>query len=149
MNERLRRTARGRPSRMGDQMICSLFQAASAVERRLEEALERVGLSVPKYGALSKLVQAVEPLSLSELASQLTCVRSNITQLVDRLEAEGLVRRVKDPADRRSKRAAITTLGRERQSAGARQVAKVQRAVARTLSSTDRARIVRALSALR
>ena len=61
----------------------SLFlRAAHAIERRLDEALDTVGLSVPKYSALSKLVQAGEPLALSELAARMTCVRSNVTGLV-------------------------------------------------------------------
>jgi len=40
---------------------------------------------VAKFGALSHLVKEGEPLSLSECAMKMTCVRSNITQLVDRL----------------------------------------------------------------
>ncbi|TMG94648.1 MAG: MarR family transcriptional regulator, partial [Betaproteobacteria bacterium] len=74
-------------------------------EKRLEDALEKVGLSNAKFGALTHLVEAGEPLSLSECAARMTCVRSNITQLIDRLEADGLVRRVDDPADRRGVRA--------------------------------------------
>jgi DNA-binding MarR family transcriptional regulator len=38
----------------------------------------------------------------------MACVRSNITQLIDRMQAEGLVRRIPDPQDRRSVRAALT-----------------------------------------
>ena len=67
------------------------------LETRLEEVLSKVELSPPKYGALNQLVQAGKPLMLGELAARLTCVRSNITQLVDRLEADGLVERVEDP----------------------------------------------------
>src|SRR6267378_703279 len=76
------------------QMMYSLVRAAHALESRLEEALEQVGLSLAKFGALSHLVKEGEPLSLSECAMKMTCVRSNVTQLVDRLEADGLVRRV-------------------------------------------------------
>ena len=52
----------------------------------------RADLSVAKYSALKHLALADEPLSLSEMAARLVCVRSNISQLVDRLEADGLVR---------------------------------------------------------
>jgi DNA-binding MarR family transcriptional regulator len=44
----------------------------------------------------------------------MACVRSNMTQLIDRLEADKLVRRVDDPGDRRSIRAELTKEGRER-----------------------------------
>jgi DNA-binding MarR family transcriptional regulator len=79
----------------------------------------------------------------------MTCVRSNITQLMDRLEADGLVRRVEDPRDRRAVRAAVTRLGAERQTAGAKEVARVQAELAKTLSGKDRgASLRRALSAI-
>src|ERR1700704_1503713 len=83
------------------QMMYSLVRAAHVLETRLEEALEQVGLSLPKFGALSHLVKEGEPLSLSECATKMTCVRSNITQLVDRLQAAGLVRRGENPQNRR------------------------------------------------
>ena len=131
------------------QMMYSLVRAAHVLESRLEEALEKVGLSMPKFGALSHLVKEGEPLSLSECATKMTCVRSNITQLVDRLEADGLVRRVEDPEDRRAVRAAVTALGKERYAAGVRQVERVQAEFAETLSGIDQGALERVLSAIR
>jgi DNA-binding MarR family transcriptional regulator len=67
----------------------------------------------------------------------MTCVRSNITQLVDRLEADGLVRRVDHPSDRRGVMAApLTPLGVERQAAGAKLVDEVKRQFAKTLRAS-------------
>jgi len=126
----------------------SLLHAAQAVERRLDGKLEGIGLSLPKLGALTKLVLANESLSLSELAARLTCVRSNITQLVDRLEADGFVRREEDPKDRRTVRAALTPLGQERQAAGARLVDEVEDELNKTLSHLDREIVDRALRTL-
>jgi DNA-binding MarR family transcriptional regulator len=126
-----------------------LLQAARAVERRLDEALEGVDLSTPKYSALKHLALAGEPLALSELAARQICVRSNITQLVDRLEADGLVRRVEDPKDRRSVRATLTPLGRERQAAGAQRVREVQRAMAERLAEADSRALEHALEQLK
>jgi len=40
-------------------------------------------------------------------------VKSNVTQLVDRLEADGLVERTADPNDRRSRIAVLTAAGRK------------------------------------
>jgi DNA-binding MarR family transcriptional regulator len=131
------------------QMMYSLVRAAHALESRLEDALEQVGLSLPKFGALSHLVKEGEPLSLSECAMKMTCVRSNITQLVDRLEADGLVRRVEDPEDRRAVRAVATALGKERYAAGLRQVEKVQAEFTETISGVDRKALERVLSAFK
>ena len=133
----------------GIQAAYALVHAAQAIEDRWQEALAGVGLSTAKQGALTVLVESGEPLSLSELAARLTCVRSNITQLVDRLDAEGLVRRVENPADRRSKKAAITPLGVERQSAGARALERVQRELGSALSGVDLPGLERLLNKLK
>ena len=130
------------------QLMFSLINAGRGVEQRLEEALARVGLSLAKFGALTHLVEAGEPLNLSECAKKMACVRSNITQLMDRLEADGLVRRVEDPQDRRAVRAAVTRPGAERQAAGAKEVARVQAELARTLNGMDHGALQRALSAI-
>src|ERR1700759_289448 len=99
--------------RSSDKTIFSLLHAARTLEDKLEAALATAGLSGPKFSVLSELVSSDVPLSLSELAARLSCVRSNMTQLVDRLEAEALVQRVNCPNDRRAGKAAITELGRE------------------------------------
>ena len=145
-----RREARGRGSASGpNDVMFSLIGAAHAVENRLEEALAQVELSGPKLIALTCLVEAAEPVPLGELAAQCACVRSNITQLVDRLEADKLVRRVDDPADRRSLRAAITPLGRRRQAAGAKKVEEVRRKLGKALGAIDAVALQRALSQLK
>jgi DNA-binding MarR family transcriptional regulator len=147
MNKRpLRHRSRGDYDR---QLMFSIVNAGRAVEQRLEDALSRVGLSLAKFGALTHLMEAGEPLSLSECAKKMTCVRSNITQLMDRLEADGLVRRVEDPQDRRAIRAAMTRLGAERQAAGAREVAKVQAELAKTLDPKNHGVLQRALLAIK
>src|SRR6478736_2768447 len=122
---------------MNDSIAFALMHAGRRVEARLEEALADVKLSCAKFGALSVLVSQDQPISLSELAEKLTCVRSNVTQLVDRLEADGLVKRIDDPADRRAVCAEITRLGRERHSAGAKLVNAVLKDVAKELAAVD------------
>jgi DNA-binding MarR family transcriptional regulator len=91
----------------------TLMHAAGAAQAQLESKLAAAGLSGAKLAALSVLHQAGESLPLGQLAERLSCVKSNITQLVDRLEADGLVRRLLDPNDRRTRLAALTAAGRE------------------------------------
>jgi len=133
---------------MNNGIAVALVHAAHRVEARVEEALAGVGLSNAKFEALSVLVAQDRPISLSELAEKLTCVRSNITQLVDRLEADGLVKRIDDPADRRAVRAEVTRLGRERHAAGAKLVNAVLQAVAKELAAVDPKVLKRALDAV-
>lgn len=137
-----------RAAATADALAFSLLHAARSLGSSLDAGLASVGSSLPKHGVLTVLVEAGEPVALSELASYQGCVRSNITQLVDRLEADGLVERVHDPSDRRSVRARLTPAGRERQAAGSSEIAKVTSAFAEGLSATDRAALDRALRAL-
>ncbi len=115
---------------------------------RLDAALEDRGLSTAKFGALQVLAESDEPLALGQLAERLACVRSNITQLVDRLEADGLVQRVPDPEDRRSKRAAITAEGRRRFEAGSRAKLEVERELLASLSPEEAEQLAAALGKL-
>jgi DNA-binding MarR family transcriptional regulator len=124
----------------------TILQTAHALEARLEAALGDAGA---KFSVLSELVRSGEPLALSELASRLACVRSNMTQLVDRLEADGLVRRMADPTDRRSVKAQITDEGQRRQADGARRVDALERDLAALVSDAEAAALHRTLLALR
>jgi MarR family transcriptional regulator, transcriptional regulator for hemolysin len=126
-----------------------LLEAGRAQFGRLDEALKAVGLSAAKYYVLSQLAESGEAVPLRQLAQQQECVPSNMTTLVDRLEADGLVRRVDDPADRRSKRAELTELGKEKAAAGAEAVAAVEAAFAASLGPTERLALERVLSALK
>lgn len=131
------------------ELMFSLLHTAGELQERMDRAFESAGLSSAKYGVLAELAQAGESLPLSELAARLHCVRSNMTQLVDRLEADGLVRRVDDPSDRRIIRAELTEPGRERAEAGARQLAAVQAAFASSLTEAERQALQGILAALR
>jgi MarR family 2-MHQ and catechol resistance regulon transcriptional repressor len=89
-----------------------MLHAAHSLEARVESRLADVGLSLPKLAALHQLSQAGDSLPLGQLAERLACVKSNVTQLVDRLEADGLVVRAADPSDRRSRLAVLTESGK-------------------------------------
>ena len=93
--------------------LSGLLRAAGSAESRVESRLTTVGLSLPKLAALHHLIMAGDSLPLGQLAERLLCVKSNVTQLVDRLETDGLVSRAPDPNDRRSCLAVITGAGRK------------------------------------
>jgi len=129
-------------------LVFSLLGTAEAVEARLEAAVRPLGLSLAKAGVLMFLAEAEEPLLLSELAEHEGCVRSNITQLVDRLEKDGLVRRRPDPEDRRSVLAELTPAGQQAHAKGVRALAEAQRAIVRALKAGEATSLQNALTAL-
>ncbi len=135
MNNRARKRPRRPPA--PDVLVFSLLGAAGAVEARLEAAVSPLGLSLAKLGLLRLLAEAKQPLPLSELAQHQHCVRSNITQIVGRLEKDGLVRRRADAADRRSVRAALTPAGERAYARGMRALTQEQRAIAGALRTTE------------
>jgi MarR family transcriptional regulator for hemolysin len=132
-----------------DPIFFMLLEAGRAQFGRLEDALKAVGLSAAKYYVLSQLAESREPVALRELAQEQQCVPSNMTTLIDRLEADGLVRRIDDPTDRRSKRAELTDLGREKAAVGAEAVAAVEAAFVESLGPTERLALEKVLSALK
>ena len=145
MKKRSRRGAR-RPAT--EALVFSFLSAADAVEARLEAALDPTGLSLAKLAVLQFLAEAKEALPLSDLAARQHCVRSNITQLVDRLEKDGLVRRRAAADDRRSVLAELTPAGQQAHAKGVRALAEAQRAIVRALKAGEATSLQNALSAL-
>jgi len=127
--------------------VIGILRAADALQEKLEAALVKVGLSISKFDALEQLLAAGSPLTLGELAGCLHCVRSNVTQLVDRLEADGLVKRGSCPQDRRAIRAMVTPIGLERHAAGVTAIRSVQLELAERLNAKQRAELQALLEA--
>src|SRR3954469_21655848 len=69
-------------------------------------------LAPAQLGALKALAPD-DPLPMRELALALACDNSNVTGIVDRLEARGLVERRAAPHDRRVKMLVVTPEGAE------------------------------------
>ena len=124
----------------------ALLHAAEVTQAHVEGRLATIGLSLAKLAALRALEDAGKPLPLGQLAERLSCVKSNITQLVDRLEADGLVARVADPGDRRSRLAVMTPQGRKACAEGTRIQDDTERELFGALS-TDEARQLASLIA--
>jgi DNA-binding MarR family transcriptional regulator len=87
---------------------------------------------------LDAIVNAKSPVSLGKLAEHLNCVKSNVTQLTDRLEAEGTVRRVSDMEDRRSILMELTESGRSLHKAGLDALAMATKAMFATSNEEQR-----------
>jgi DNA-binding MarR family transcriptional regulator len=127
----------------------TLLGAASSIHDFIESRLSPVGLSVPRLAALQRLVDAGGSLPLGQLADRLACVKSNVTQLVDRLEAEGLVTRSPDPEDKRSRLAIITEEGRRLHQDGARIQREVEEQLFSTLSVDESVRLSEIIAKLK
>lgn len=129
-------------------LLPSLLRAGSAVQDELERSLLPWGLSIAKLRALQHLSDAPDGLPLGQLADRLCCVKSNVTQLVQRLESDGFVRRVPDPEDRRCVTAVITEKGRRSFAEARLAREQAERGVLERLSPPDRERLLELLERL-
>jgi DNA-binding MarR family transcriptional regulator len=77
---------------------------------RMMTAAAEFGLTPPQMFALRSLDPG-HPVPMRELAAHLHCDSSNVTGLVDRLTAQGLVERREAPHDRRVRMLAVTPEG--------------------------------------
>jgi DNA-binding MarR family transcriptional regulator len=79
-------------------------------KRRRWAILSDLGISPQQSMAIGSLKPG-EPMPMSALAEALHCDNSNITGIVDRLEAAGLAQRQPDERDRRVKAVVLTEKG--------------------------------------
>ena len=117
--------------------LFALLHAAGAAQAHVETRLAAIDLSLAKLAALTALADAGESLPLGQLAGRLSCVKSNITQLIDRLETDGLVARQASPTDRRTRLAVMTPAGRKAWRDGTRIQQQAERDLFKGLSRDE------------
>ncbi len=89
-----------------------LLEMFSTERTRLPVIAGELGLSEAQCHVLQRLDPGA-PVAMCRLADALDCDPSNVTGIVDRLEARGLVERRADRKDRRVKNLVLTLAGRE------------------------------------
>ncbi|MEY8839037.1 MarR family winged helix-turn-helix transcriptional regulator [Cribrihabitans sp. XS_ASV171] len=90
-----------------------MLKATRHVEASLRERLrEGYGTTLPRFDVLATLHSRPEGMRMSELSQHLVVSNGNVTGLVDRLVAEGLVERETQQSDRRAFVVRITGKGR-------------------------------------
>jgi DNA-binding MarR family transcriptional regulator len=70
-------------------------------------------ITLVRYDALAHLEDATDGLSMTELANRILTSKSGLTRVIDRMEADGLVRRERPPEDRRMVKVLLTPAGRK------------------------------------
>jgi len=94
--------------------ITSIMRAQQILLARLNELLGPLNLTFPRYEALMLLsFTKAGTLPMGKVGERLQVHRTSVTNIIDKLEADGLVRRVPHEADRRTTLAQITDSGRD------------------------------------
>ena len=100
------------PLALERQVCFALAVASRTVISVYRPVLEPMGLTHPQYLVMLALWGG-EPLSVTELSRRLELDPATLSRLLRRLEAAGLVRRDRNPADERSLAVALTDRGRD------------------------------------
>ena len=88
-----------------------LMRAHRAVVGRMERLIGLEGLTLTQLGVLEGILHK-GPMTHRDLGRKVLTSAGNMTDVVDKLEARGLVRRVRGAADRRQVRVELTDPGR-------------------------------------
>lgn len=89
-----------------------LLKASRRVEGEVREHLRAEhGATLPRFDVMAMLHRYRDGLRMSELAGVLRVSNGNVTGIVDRLVAEGLIERAPVAGDRRAMRVRLTSAG--------------------------------------
>ncbi|MCX4997698.1 MarR family transcriptional regulator [Streptomyces longwoodensis] len=85
-----------------DVLIDELYETTNRLRQFVEGRLREKGASVARLRALRMLARARQPLRMRDLSDMAGIAARTATAIVDSLERDGLVERVRHPHDRRA-----------------------------------------------
>ncbi len=97
----------------GMALVTSIMRAHQILLARVDDVLAPLGLSFARFEALMLLnFSRAGRLPMGKMGQRLQVHPASVTNAIDRLESDGLVRRLPHPSDGRTTLAAITPKGR-------------------------------------
>ena len=96
--------------RIDSQLCFALYATSRAVTQAYRPLLAPLGVTYPQYLVLLVLWQD-DDLNVGEIGARLFLDSGTLTPLLQRLEAQGLVARRRDPKDERAVRVSLTPAG--------------------------------------
>ena len=92
-----------------------LLRTARAIESALRERLRQAfSMTLPQFDVLAAQARTGSGMTMTELSRLLMVSNGNVTGIIDRLAAEGLVTRQAAARDRRAIQVSLTSRGRQR-----------------------------------
>jgi DNA-binding MarR family transcriptional regulator len=124
----------------GDAVVNALTHAAHRVRVAVDARLRADGLSLSSFKLLDALV--ADPLSMREVSDLLHVAPRTVTDLIDGLEAHGLVARRPHPSDRRVTLLEVTEQGASRYRQAKREADIVRDAAVCALDDNERRTLI-------
>jgi DNA-binding MarR family transcriptional regulator len=97
---------------LDNQLCFALYSSSLAMTKLYKPLLEELGLTYPQYIAMLALWER-DGVMVSELGERLALDSGTLTPLLKRLEAAGLIARIRDVADERRVHINLTAAGRK------------------------------------
>ncbi len=97
---------------LDNQLCFALYSASLAMTKLYKPLLDEVGLTYPQYLAMLALWER-DGLMVSELGERLCLDSGTLTPLLKRMEAAGLIARIRDVQDERRVHISLTAAGRK------------------------------------
>jgi DNA-binding MarR family transcriptional regulator len=95
--------------------VTNVMRVQQILQSAVDESLRPHGLTFARYEALVLLsFSSRDSLPMRLMGERLQLHPTSITNIVDRLEADGLAQRLPHPSDRRTTLVALTSMGRKR-----------------------------------
>ena len=137
----------GPPVALMERLSYLLKRTFALLEATIEPGLARLGVNGREFGALT-LLEAEGPASQQRLADRIGVDRTTMVALIDALEEKRLVKRHKDPSDRRAYVLEVTAAGRKKLRDALKAVERAEQEVLAPLSLADSATLTRTLQRL-
>lgn len=133
-----------------EEAYLNLLRTTTVLYAHFEALLKHGGLSEPQYNVL-RILRGVGGCGLpcTEIGSRMITRVPDITRLVDRLEAEGLVERCRIAEDRRVVQVKVTAKGIEVLAALDEPVVALNKKLLRHMTRTELAELIRLLEKMR
>lgn len=126
-----------------------LAQCGQQAERLLAQHVEPMGLTPSQFDVLATLGDLPEGMNFKALSQQSLITGGTLTPVLGRMEAKGLVRRRKSPADSRQSIVSLTPEGQALYEASFLPWVERARAHLAALSAEEHAELVRLMGRLR
>lgn len=132
----------------GKAVTARIVRAAGLTRRRIDEAIQDLGVREGEFGTLSALRRVGPPyeLSPSQLTQHLVLSSGGLSLMLDRFERAGLVRRRPNPEDRRGVLVALTDAGLEVIDEAMTRLAGVEQHLVGGLTERERDQLARLLA---
>lgn len=136
---------------LSNRLAFRLYQCANLLNKTGTKALERHDVTTQQWAVLGALVRErwANGIAVGNLAALLMVSRQNLTGVLSRLESRGLIERIADPQDNRSRLIKLTPAGWNRWNAMQDDIAEFYKVMMDQMSNNDLIHVLHYLDVLR